>query len=93
MKIPPNSPEIEGQIIRLIEKCICAVLEKKGRLDKDELLPDATTAKILGISKGTLPVWRHKGKGPRYVKIGSRVRYRYRDLLAYIEQHSVEENK
>ncbi len=93
MNIIPISPEVERQIVQLIEDCIRAALENNSHQDSDELVPDATAAKILGISKGTLPVWRHKGKGPRYVKIGSSVRYRYGDLLAYIDQHSVEESK
>jgi hypothetical protein len=54
----------------------------------DELLNDTQTAKILGLAKGTLAVWRVKGKGPAYVKIGANVRYRYASIIAYIDANT-----
>ena len=44
-------------------------------------------AEILGVSTGTLSVWRSVGRyNLPFVKIGSRVRYRLRDLDAFIER-------
>jgi hypothetical protein len=37
-----------------------------------------TAAPLLGVKPGTLEVWRCKGIGPRFVKSGSRVVYRFR---------------
>lgn len=43
-------------------------------------------AHYLGLSKFTLEVWRSRGDGPRYLKLGRSVRYRVEDLDAFIEQ-------
>lgn len=46
-------------------------------------------APIVGVSPATLKTWRHKGIGPRYVVIGSRVRYRLCDLEAWMAERTV----
>lgn len=38
----------------------------------------------------TLARWRHEGRGPAYVKSGSRVIYRGADVLAWLEARRVE---
>ena len=46
-------------------------------------------AKILGISPGTLSVWRTIGRyNLPFVKIGQRVRYSLDDLKAFIERRT-----
>lgn len=47
-------------------------------------------AKILGLSAGTLEVWRCYGRGPRYKKIGRRVFYDVADLEAFANAETVE---
>jgi len=43
-------------------------------------------AKYVGVSAGTLRLWRSEGKGPRYFRAGEKlVRYRKADLDAWIE--------
>jgi predicted DNA-binding transcriptional regulator AlpA len=37
------------------------------------------------MASNTLRKWRWEGKGPKYVKLGSRVLYRESDILAYEE--------
>lgn len=52
----------------------------------DKLIPESSAADFLGISPRTLQNWRVRGGGPPYVKVaGKTVRYRFRDLLAWIE--------
>lgn len=53
----------------------------------DDILLDITTAaKFLNVSVNTLHNWRHKGRGPAFVRLSkSYVRYRRRDLMAFIE--------
>lgn len=52
----------------------------------DRLMPESTAAEFLGISHRTLQNWRVRGGGPPYIKVaGKTVRYRFRDLLAWIE--------
>jgi hypothetical protein len=44
-------------------------------------------ADLLGIKEQTLIAWRHYGRGPSFVKVGSRIRYRDDDLAAFTEAH------
>jgi hypothetical protein len=48
----------------------------------------AAAASLLGVKPGTLEVWRCKGIGPRFVKIGARVVYRLRDLNEYLDSRT-----
>ena len=43
---------------------------------------------ILGVVQATLKLWRVKGSGPRYFKIGGRILYRRDDLDAFIERQA-----
>ena len=36
----------------------------------NELLNNKEAARLLGITHGTLEVWRHQGKGPAFIKMG-----------------------
>ncbi len=56
----------------------------------DKLLDQKQAAEILGISPGTLSVWRStKRRALKYVKLGRTVRYREKDLLDFIARGSV----
>lgn len=46
-------------------------------------------AVYLGLSPGTLEVWRCKGLGPRYSKLGKAVVYDPADLDAFLEARKV----
>lgn len=43
----------------------------------------------LGLAPITIEIWRAKGQGPRYVKIGRTVRYRRQDVDAWLTAHMV----
>ena len=45
-------------------------------------------APLLGVRPGTLEVWRCQGRGPRFVKSGSRVVYRLRDINDYLDSRT-----
>jgi predicted site-specific integrase-resolvase len=49
------------------------------------LLSSADVAQLLDVSMRTLEFWRYVGKGPAYVKVGKRIRYRPADVEAYLE--------
>ena len=52
----------------------------------DRLLNQEQAAELLGISPSTVNSWRVQGRGPAFVRISTRcVRYRYEDLIQYIE--------
>ena len=42
-------------------------------------------AALLGIEVGTLANWRYRGVGPRFLRLGGRVRYRLADLADYLD--------
>jgi predicted DNA-binding transcriptional regulator AlpA len=50
----------------------------------------AQAAGYLGLNPGTLANLRARGLGPRYVKLGSAVRYYESDLDAWAQAHLVE---
>ncbi len=49
-----------------------------------KLLNEKELASILDIEPTTLRIWRWKGVGPQFRKIGSNVRYHPDDVTAYI---------
>ena len=52
------------------------------RVDQ-RVLSDAEVAERLGVSPFTVRAWRHKGQGPRFMKMGRAVRYRAEDVEAF----------
>jgi predicted DNA-binding transcriptional regulator AlpA len=44
-------------------------------------------AQLWKMSWATLRKWRWEGKGPQYVKLGSRVLYRESDIMAYAREN------
>lgn len=51
------------------------------------LLTTQQAAQYLSLEPQTLEVWRGRGKGPTFVKIGALVRYERRELEAYVERN------
>lgn len=58
-------------------------------VDLDELLSNEQVAAILGVKPNTLEIWRCKGKGPAFIKLGthpsSPIRYQRSRVTAWIE--------
>lgn len=81
------TPETQRQLVEMIKGLISEAKEMTV-LDEKTLVNEARAAEILDLAKGTLTVWRHQGKGPRYVKLEGAIRYKYLDLLDYIDQQS-----
>ena len=53
------------------------------------LVNDQDAADILGVSKGTLQVWRSTGRyNIPYIKIGRNVRYRVSDLMKWLDSRT-----
>jgi predicted DNA-binding transcriptional regulator AlpA len=63
-----------------------------SRADLTDLLDNEQTASLLGIKPNTLEIWRHKGKGPRFVKLGhakqAPIRYQRSAVAEWLEQQS-----
>lgn len=62
--------------------------------DQPELLDQNAAAEFLGLTPNTLMAWRsRKLPGPAYIKVGGRVKYDVRDLLAYLESRRVSQSE
>ena len=60
----------------------------------DEILNEQQAAVVLSVTVHCLRAWRwRKQDGPPYLKLGSCVRYRTRDLETYLENHLVSHTK
>jgi hypothetical protein len=56
-----------------------------------DLLDPAATAAALGVTEGTLMVWRSTRRYPlNFVKIGGKVKYRRQDIEAFVQSRVVE---
>jgi predicted DNA-binding transcriptional regulator AlpA len=59
-------------------------------VSQEQLLNETQAADILCYSVRALQNWRHRGGGPRFVKVSARsVRYRHSDLILWIESRTV----
>lgn len=58
--------------------------------DNDKYYRTDDPALAIIASRGTLAVWRHENRGPRFVKFGNRVLYLGADLNSWIDEHVVE---
>ena len=58
------------------------------------LLNPAETAQLLGVTTGTLAVWRSTRRYPlAYVRIGGRIKYRVVDIETFQQLRRVEPRK
>lgn len=56
---------------------------------RQNLLTDDQVAAILGVKPHTLAVWRCKGIGPKFIRIGRRIRYPEPGLDEFLAAHTV----
>jgi excisionase family DNA binding protein len=54
----------------------------------DRLLTVDEVADLLRCSKSSLDKWRLIGRGPRFVRVGARVRYRPADVASYVAEQT-----
>lgn len=52
----------------------------------DDILTDGQTAALLGVTSRTLRLWRHRRSLPHIRISGREIRYRRRDLDAWLER-------
>ncbi len=57
--------------------------------DPDALICEVRAADFLAVSPRTLQAWRSRKVGPAFCAAGRAIRYRRRDLLAWIEANLV----
>ncbi len=58
----------------------------------NDLLDNEAAASLLNVRPNTLEIWRHKGKGPPFIKLGDApqapVRYLRSAVMAWVEERS-----
>jgi hypothetical protein len=59
------------------------------RADPDALLTETEVGEILNLSARTLQAWRLRRAGLKYIQVGRAVRYRRRDLIAWIDANTI----
>ena len=52
---------------------------------KSDLVTTSEAAGYLGMKRNTLEIWRVKGNGPKFLKLGRLVKYRLQDLERFLE--------
>jgi excisionase family DNA binding protein len=53
-------------------------------------LTERQVAEQLGLSVATLRAWRHRGKGPRFLRLGRSVRYLPSDVEDFVRASAVD---
>ena len=58
--------------------------------DTTRALTEREVAELLGLSVATLRAWRHRGKGPRFLRLGRSVRYLPSDVADFVRASAVD---
>jgi hypothetical protein len=81
---------------KALEADLADLIERVKRLEAarpppqdDQLLTQEQAAVIIGVKPPTLAMWRHKGKGPRYHKVGRSAYYRAADIDSWLNEQAV----
>lgn len=67
--------------------------DRKIVIEADSLLNTDQAAAFIGARASTMDVWRSKGRGPRYLKVGNSIKYRRSDLINYLDSVTIEPHK
>lgn len=57
--------------------------QNENEIKSGDFVTTEDAAGILGSTPGTMAVWRHQGKGPKFCKFGRSVRYYKPHLLEF----------
>ena len=57
---------------------------------RTKALTERQVAEQLGLSVATLRAWRHRGKGPRFLRLGRSVRYLPADVDEFVRASTVD---
>lgn len=67
-----------------------SLLVSESLKTRPELLPPAETAKVIGVAgPNVLAVWRCEGRGPSYVRVGTKIMYDMADIVAWLDSRKV----
>jgi hypothetical protein len=64
--------------------------KKKEVQMPEEIYKPKDAAPLIGTTPGMLSQFRHRGTGPRYILLGTAIRYRRSDLEAFLNERTVD---
>jgi predicted DNA-binding transcriptional regulator AlpA len=68
-----------------------ATRTERGRApDSARALTEREVSELIGLSVATLRAWRHRGKGPRFLRLGRSVRYLPSDVEDFVRASAVD---
>jgi predicted DNA-binding transcriptional regulator AlpA len=68
-----------------------ATTTERGQMsDTTRALTEREVADMLGLSVATLRAWRHRGRGPRFLRLGRSVRYLPSDVADFVRASAVD---
>ena len=68
-----------------------ATTTERGQMsDTTRALTEREVGELLGLSVATLRAWRHRGKGPRFLRLGRSVRYLPADVADFVRASAVD---
>ena len=68
-----------------------ATTTERGQMSETtRALTEREVAELLGLSVATLRAWRHRGKGPRFLRLGRSVRYLPADVADFVRASAVD---
>ena len=68
-------------------------MNARGTTERDQApraLTEREVAELLGLSVATLRAWRHRAKGPRFLRLGRSVRYLPSDVADFVRASAVD---
>ena len=68
-------------------------MNARGTTERDQApraLTEREVAELLGLSVATLRAWRHRGQGPRFLRLGRSVRYLPSDVADFVRVSAVD---
>jgi DNA-binding transcriptional MerR regulator len=57
--------------------------------EQNKLWNSKEVSEVLGMSVKTICLWRSKGIGPAYMKVGGAIRYQPKDVFLYLENRRI----
>ncbi len=66
------------------------LVDNRGTKLRGTALTECQVAEQLGLSVATLRAWRHRGRGPRFVRFGRAIRYLSGDIEQFIRDSAID---
>ena len=62
-------------------------------MDFETLLSEREAAAFLRVAQKTLPVWRCRGRGPPFLKVGKTCLYRPADIKTWLDKQLIDPSR